>query len=75
MENINQESKCRCKTVLNSELDMRDEIREVVMSKIARYNSGDIAKVLEILAMYPSFATVEEVVCSMKEYYDEVVHY
>ena len=63
---------CCCGAMLDSELEMRDDIREVVVHRMALYDDGELAKILAFLAMYPSLAKVGEVVCSIKEYIDEL---
>ena len=56
--------------LLDSELKMRDDIRKVVVRRMSLYDEGDLAKILAFLAMFPAFATVDEVVHSI--YIDEL---
>ena len=62
-----------CKTMLTEELETRDRIRSIVMPGTMIYGESNIRKFLTFLAMYPSFATVSEVVEDMTAYHEDCV--
>lgn len=62
---------CCCKDRLIDELETRDRIRSVVMPGTMLYDGDDIRRFLTFLAMYPSLATVSEVVEDMTAYYED----
>ena len=64
---------CCCKDRLIDELETLDRIRSVVMPGTMIYDADDIRRFLTFLAMYPSFATVSEVVEDISAYNDECV--
>jgi len=60
-----------CKTMLTEELETRDRIRSVVMPGNMLYDGDDMRRFLTFIAMYPSFATVSEVVEDITAYHEE----
>ena len=64
---------CCCKDRLIDELETIDRIRSVVMPGTMIYDADDIRRFLTFLAMYPSFATVYDVVEDISAYNDECV--
>ena len=62
---------CCCKDRLIEELRTKDRIRDVVMPRTVLYNADDIRKFLMLLSMYPSLASVSEVVEDITMYYTE----
>ena len=64
---------CCCKDHLIDELETLDRIRNVVMPGTMLYGESNIRRFLAFLSMYPSFATVSEVVEDISAYNEECV--
>ena len=68
-----QETIAQKDRVINIEHMMRDNIRKVVLHKMAiLYDDRELSKILAFLAMFSAFTQVGEVVSVIKEYIDEL---
>ena len=62
---------CPCKAELIDEMNTLDRVRTYILPRMTLYNEEEMTYFLKMIVMFPSFATVSEIVEDIVAYKEE----